>query len=214
MTRQAAARRGGAARSPRSRCPAAAPPTGSSASRTCRSRAGCSPGPRRSCWSCRSSGSPRCGRRRGSQESRERAVVGASRARSRSLAGALGVALFARRRLRRARGRRRRAHGNLAPTRSTCSSGSGSRSSRVLFGDVFRAFNPWRAIAPRRWAGSTRRVGGPTPRAAPLPERLGRWPAVPGILGFAWVELVYVNRTTRARWRSWRSPTPPCSSSA
>jgi hypothetical protein len=36
--------------------------------------------------------------------------------------------------------------------------------------------------------------------AAPLryPERLGRWPAVAGLLGFAWVELVYVNRTDPA----------------
>jgi hypothetical protein len=31
-------------------------------------------------------------------------------------------------------------------------------------------------------------------RALPYPEALGRWPAVAGIFGFAWLELVYVNR--------------------
>jgi hypothetical protein len=61
----------------------------------------------------------------------------------------------------------------------------------VLFGDVFRAFNPWRAIA-RAVRGVFRLVAGQAP-PAPLayPERLGRWPAVAGILGFVWLELVY-----------------------
>jgi hypothetical protein len=61
----------------------------------------------------------------------------------------------------------------------------------VLFGDVFRAFNPWRAIA-RGFAGLFRTVAGQT-QPAPLAysERLGRWPAVGGLVAFLWVELVY-----------------------
>jgi hypothetical protein len=61
----------------------------------------------------------------------------------------------------------------------------------VLLGDVFRAFNPWRAVA-RASGGVFRLVAGQSP-PPPLryPERLGRWPAVAGILGFVWFELVY-----------------------
>ncbi len=64
----------------------------------------------------------------------------------------------------------------------------------VLFGDVFRAFNPWRAIG--RAAGwLAKRAGGDRlPDALPYPDRLGRWPAVVGLLLFAWVELVYAQR--------------------
>jgi hypothetical protein len=61
----------------------------------------------------------------------------------------------------------------------------------VLFGDVFRAFNPWRAVA-RAAGGVFKLVAGQSP-PAPLayPERLGRWPAVVGVLAFVWFELVY-----------------------
>jgi hypothetical protein len=60
----------------------------------------------------------------------------------------------------------------------------------VVFGDVFRAFNPWRAIA-KAWVWAAA-LAGRRPRA-PLeyPERLGRWPAVAGIVAFVWFELVY-----------------------
>ncbi|TMK40595.1 MAG: fenitrothion hydrolase [Actinobacteria bacterium] len=64
----------------------------------------------------------------------------------------------------------------------------------VLFGDVFRAFNPWRAAG--RAAGWL--VGAVRSRPVahrPYPEWLGRWPAVAGILSYAWVELVYTGRT-------------------
>jgi hypothetical protein len=62
----------------------------------------------------------------------------------------------------------------------------------VLFGDVFRAFNPWRAIA--RGAGwLAARVRGPLPAPFRYPEWLGRWPAAIGLLGFAWMELAYSN---------------------
>src|SRR3954454_25186658 len=63
----------------------------------------------------------------------------------------------------------------------------------LLFGDVFAAFNPWRAVG-RATGWVVAHVGEPV---APLryPERIGRWPAALGILFFAWVELVYTNRT-------------------
>ena len=61
----------------------------------------------------------------------------------------------------------------------------------ILLGDVFRAFNPWRAIA--RTVGAVFRLIAGQPHSPPLryPERLGRWPAVAGIVGFVWFELVY-----------------------
>jgi hypothetical protein len=62
----------------------------------------------------------------------------------------------------------------------------------VLFGDVFRAFNPWRAIA--RAAGFvTSRVAGPLPKPFAYPAWLGRFPAAATIFGFAWIELAWVN---------------------
>jgi hypothetical protein len=63
-----------------------------------------------------------------------------------------------------------------------------------LFGDVFKAFNPWRAIARAvAWiASKLSRTELPAPMA--YPAWLGRWPAVVGILGFAWVELAYSGR--------------------
>jgi hypothetical protein len=64
----------------------------------------------------------------------------------------------------------------------------------IVLGDVFAAFNPWRAVARgAAWAyGRARR--GETPAAMAYPTWLGRWPAALGILLFAWVELVYVNK--------------------
>ena len=50
----------------------------------------------------------------------------------------------------------------------------------VLFGDVFRRFNPWRALG---------RVLFRDRRLRPYPERLGRWPAAVGLLAFTWIEL-------------------------
>jgi hypothetical protein len=61
----------------------------------------------------------------------------------------------------------------------------------VLFGDLFRAFNPWRAIA-RAFAAGFRLVAGQgAPAPLRLPERWGCRPAVIGLLGFVWLELVY-----------------------
>jgi hypothetical protein len=62
----------------------------------------------------------------------------------------------------------------------------------VLFGDVFKALNPWRAIA--RAAGFvTARFAGPLPKPFAYPRWLGRFPAAATIFGFAWVELAWVN---------------------
>ena len=61
----------------------------------------------------------------------------------------------------------------------------------VLFGDVFRAFNPWRAVA-RAVAGVAQLAsGGSMPAPLTYPERLGRWPAVVGLLLVGVIELVY-----------------------
>jgi hypothetical protein len=61
----------------------------------------------------------------------------------------------------------------------------------TLFGDVFRALNPWRAIARGVAAVFTLVAGQSAPPPLRYPERLGRWPAVVGIAAFAWFELVY-----------------------
>jgi hypothetical protein len=60
----------------------------------------------------------------------------------------------------------------------------------IGFGDVFRAFNPWRAIG----RGSGFVISRFAPRMGPplrYPGWLGRWPAAAGLLGFAWLELAY-----------------------
>jgi hypothetical protein len=65
----------------------------------------------------------------------------------------------------------------------------------VLFGDVFALFNPWRACA-RACRAALRGLRGGRELTPPLryPSALGVWPAVAGIVGFAWLELVFVNR--------------------
>jgi hypothetical protein len=63
----------------------------------------------------------------------------------------------------------------------------------VLLGDVFRAFNPWRAIG--RGVAWVAKTAARTDLPAPLayPEKLGRWPAAAGIFAFAAIELVASN---------------------
>lgn len=64
----------------------------------------------------------------------------------------------------------------------------------LLFGNVFRAFNPWRAIG-RTFGFVAKRIGGEgLPEPLPYPERFGRWPAAAGLVAFAWLELVYSGR--------------------
>ncbi len=83
---------------------------------------------------------------------------------------------------------------NWAPTFIYIDFWIGLAIASLLFGDVFRAFNPWRALA-RGVAGIAGRVsGGGLPAPLPYPKRLGHWPAAIGLLCFAWLELVYANR--------------------
>ncbi len=65
----------------------------------------------------------------------------------------------------------------------------------VLLGDIFRALSPWRTCARMLWWVSRRvaRSRSAQPRVS-YPPWLGLWPAVAGLVGFAWLELVYVNR--------------------
>jgi hypothetical protein len=65
----------------------------------------------------------------------------------------------------------------------------------AFVGDLFRPFNPWRAVG-RLSGWLLARVGR---RASPLvrsgyPARVGRWPAAATLIGFAWLELVYPSK--------------------
>ena len=60
----------------------------------------------------------------------------------------------------------------------------------AIFGDVFRAFNPWRATA-RGVAFLARLISrGDLPAPLAYPERFGRWPAAAGLFLFTALELV------------------------
>jgi hypothetical protein len=83
---------------------------------------------------------------------------------------------------------------NLAPTFVYVTFWVGLAFASLLFGNVFGAFNPWRAVA-RGVAGIARLVSrGDPPAPLAYPRWLGRWPAAAGILCFAWLELVYANK--------------------
>jgi hypothetical protein len=65
----------------------------------------------------------------------------------------------------------------------------------VLLGDVFALLSPWRACARAiGWVLRALRGGRESPPPLRYPEGLGQWPAIAGIVGFAWLELVFVNR--------------------
>jgi hypothetical protein len=63
----------------------------------------------------------------------------------------------------------------------------------AVFGDLFRPLNPWRATA-RAAAWLARRAGRDLRAPLAYPAWLGRRPAALGLLAFAWVELVLVDR--------------------
>ena len=78
---------------------------------------------------------------------------------------------------------------NFAPTFVYITFWIGLLPLSVLLGDVFRAFNPWLAVGRAvSWIAS-RASGGPLPAPFAYPERLGRWPAVVGVVAFGWLEL-------------------------
>jgi hypothetical protein len=82
---------------------------------------------------------------------------------------------------------------NLAPTAVFVVFWVGIPFATVLLGDVFAAFNPWRATARAAgWLAARAGAGPPAPLA--YPAWLDRWPAALGILAFAWVELGYADR--------------------
>jgi hypothetical protein len=60
----------------------------------------------------------------------------------------------------------------------------------VIFGDVFRPFNPWRAVG-RVVGGAFALIAGQRSAHLRYPERLGRWPAAVGLLAVVWLEVVY-----------------------
>ena len=60
----------------------------------------------------------------------------------------------------------------------------------AIFGDLFRPFNPWRAVG-RAAGGAFARIAGQRPAHLAYPERLGRWPAAVGLFAFVWIEVVY-----------------------
>jgi len=123
---------------------------------------------------------------------RERALIRLPRVLE-ALAGAAGVAAFAVVAYAGLAGNQT-ATANLAPTAIFVALWVGVPCASVLLGDVFAAFNPWRATA-RACGWAARRVaGGQLPQPLAYPERLGRWPAAAGIVAFAWVELVYSHR--------------------
>ena len=60
----------------------------------------------------------------------------------------------------------------------------------VVFGDLFSAFSPWRALArASRWLGMRTGVEWKPPLT--YPAWLGRWPVVAGLFAFGWLELIY-----------------------
>ena len=60
----------------------------------------------------------------------------------------------------------------------------------ILLGDVFRAFNPWRALARFVAGVSQAAARGPLPAPLAYPERLGYLPAAAGLVAFTALELV------------------------
>jgi hypothetical protein len=84
--------------------------------------------------------------------------------------------------------------GNLAPTVIYVVFWVGLVVVSVLFGNVWRALSPWRAIARAVSWLSGKLSSGEPPEPLEYPAWLGRWPAAAGILFFAWVELTYVNK--------------------
>jgi hypothetical protein len=60
----------------------------------------------------------------------------------------------------------------------------------AFLGDIFRPFNPWRAVGRAAGAGF-RAIAGQRPAHLAYPEALGRWPAAIGLLAVVWLEIVY-----------------------
>ncbi len=81
---------------------------------------------------------------------------------------------------------------NIAPTLVYVAFWLGLVPVSVLFGDVFRVLNPWRAVG-RATGWAFARMSPGTVAPLPYPPALGYWPAVLGLLAFGWLELVAPN---------------------
>jgi hypothetical protein len=111
------------------------------------------------------------------------------------ICGAVGIALFAVVLYAGFAGEQELPTANLEPTFIYVLFWVGLPFLSLPFGDVFRAFNPWRAVARAiAWAVARGTIDAVSHDPRPYPRWLGRWPAVVGILGFAWLELVYVEK--------------------
>jgi hypothetical protein len=60
----------------------------------------------------------------------------------------------------------------------------------AIFGDLFRPFNPWRAVG-RAVGGGFQAIAGQRPAHLAYPRWLGRWPAAIGLMAVVWLEVVY-----------------------
>jgi hypothetical protein len=88
---------------------------------------------------------------------------------------------------------------NLAPTFIYVIFWVGIPIASAFVGDLFRPFNPWRALGRLAgWLLRNRRSASADCKHRGLlgsyPARLGRWPAAATLLGFAWLELVYPSK--------------------
>lgn len=79
---------------------------------------------------------------------------------------------------------------NLVPTLVYVAFWVGLVPISILFGDVFRAFNPWRAVARAVSFLAARTLGDRLGSGLPYPARLGYWPAAAGLFAFIWLELL------------------------
>lgn len=105
------------------------------------------------------------------------------------LAGALGVLLFAVVVYAGLAGTQTET-ANLAPTAIYVVFWIAIPFASLFLGDVFRALNPWRAVARAVAWAAARGGGSGLPAPLPYPPRAGHWPAAAVILVFTWVELV------------------------
>jgi hypothetical protein len=80
---------------------------------------------------------------------------------------------------------------NLAPWAVYVGFWIGVPFATLLFGDVFRLLNPWRAVGRLTGWIAARFARDALPEPLPYPDRLGHWPAAAGILGFTICELCW-----------------------
>lgn len=124
------------------------------------------------------------------EQLREHPVLGYPRAVLEPLAGLVGILLFALVVWAGLAGAQSQT-ANFAPTLVLVLFWVGVPVLSIFLGDVFRPFNPWRAVG-RGFGWLAKRFGGDAlPEPLDYPEKLGRWPAAAGLFAFAAYELAY-----------------------